>query len=183
MLSFRRGGVCFLVLGVGVACGGSSFSAAPVTGDESGVEGGTEAGSGAADGSSTAEGGGGDAAPPRDGGGGTADGPADAPATQDASGDGPPCPDVRGTYAVTVVTGVAGGTGCGDLNTMAPQCIRQQSGTCSIEFISNVSGGGPAAIAGSAMLGADGAFTAASLTEGLVDRTGCTGIGTPPLRR
>jgi hypothetical protein len=181
MLSFRRKGSCFLVLAV-AACGGSSFTAAPMTGGEGGAEAGAE--SGAAEGGGSvdaagAEGGGGDAGAPRDGGGGTADGATDAPATQDASDAGMPCPAVRGTYMVTLVTGAAGGTGCGDLDPSAAQCIRQPVGSCTIDFISNVSGGGPPAINGSAMLGADGAFGMATLTEGTVDRTGCTGLWNP----
>jgi hypothetical protein len=97
------------------------------------------------------------------------------PSSQDASdaSDAPiaPCPDLRGTYSVTVVDG----QGCGTLNASAPQCIRQAQSGCGITFRSNVSGGSVPAITGDASLQNDGSFVGAALTEGTDNRTGCTG--------
>jgi hypothetical protein len=81
------------------------------------------------------------------------------------------CPDVLGAYAIMVVEG----QGCGDLNTSAPQCIRQgPQGVCDIVFQSAVPAGVPA-INGDPTLQNDGSFANGALREGTVDRTGCTG--------
>jgi hypothetical protein len=187
MLSFRPGGSFVLALFLGAACGGSSFSSAPGDGGGGGVGDDGTVGVGGGGGDATADG-----LPLGDGGAGKGstdgsasdgssgvrdageagpDGIAVTPADATAS-DGPasPCPDVRGTYTVTVAPG---STGCGSLNTAAPECIRQTS--CNLELRSNVSGGGPVAIAGTAQLRNDGVFDSASLTEGTAMRSGCTG--------
>jgi hypothetical protein len=82
-----------------------------------------------------------------------------------------PCPDVSGAYSLTIIEGA----GCGDLNASARQCIRQSKGTCDIQLSSPVSGGSIAAINGNASIDKAGSFDSAALTEGTLNRTGCTG--------
>jgi hypothetical protein len=86
----------------------------------------------------------------------------------DAAVDAGSCPDQHGAYSVALT-----GQGCGDLNASAPQCITQSA--CTITLASSASTGGNA-LNGSAMLGLDGAFTGAAITEGTVNRTGCVGM-------
>jgi hypothetical protein len=86
----------------------------------------------------------------------------------DASGDAGPCPDQHGAYSVAI-----SGQGCGDLNASAPECITQSA--CTVTFTSSAPAGGNA-LNGSAMLGMDGAFLGAAITEGTVNRTGCVGM-------
>lgn len=138
------------------ACGGSDFGTAFGNPSDGG-------GDGSSDGSSaTSDGGGDDGATASDGGGGMPD----ATPRRDSGGN---CPDVVGLYAITVVDGA----GCGDLNPVARQCIRQN--TCGILFRSEVPQGTIPAINGTANLAADGSFMNATLTEGTVMRSGCTG--------
>jgi hypothetical protein len=85
----------------------------------------------------------------------------------DAAVDAGACPDQHGAYSI-----VLSGQGCGDLNASAPECITQS--TCSITLASSAPSGGNA-LNGTAMLGMDGSFTGAAITEGTVNRTGCTG--------
>jgi hypothetical protein len=85
----------------------------------------------------------------------------------DASVDAGPCPDQRGAYSVAI-----SGQGCGDLNASAPECITQSA--CAITFTSSAAAGGNA-LNGAAMLGMDGSFTGAAITEGTSNRTGCVG--------
>lgn len=180
MLSLRTGGSLVLAVAVGAACGGSSFTSAPGDGG-GGADGGVGmdvgSGDGAGDAPAVGEGGAGDAladARASDGSPGVQEGGSDGVAPRDgmASSDGPamPCPDVRGSYTIAIAPG---STGCGNLNVAAPECIRQP--TCDIELRSNVSGGGPAGITGTAPLQNDGVFDSASLTEGTAMRSGCTG--------
>ena len=92
--------------------------------------------------------------------------PADAPA--------PVCPDVTGAYSINIVDG----SGCGNFNDQASQCIRaaQVSIGCDVTFVSlQVSGGSPPAINGAASIQVDGSFSGAALREGTTNRTGCTG--------
>src|SRR5882724_11559895 len=80
----------------------------------------------------------------------------------DAAFDAGPCPDQHGAYSVSIA-----GQGCGDL-AAGPECITQIA--CEITFASN-----GMALNGTASLGMDGAFTGAAITEGTLNRTGCTG--------
>jgi hypothetical protein len=176
------------------ACGGSDAGGL-FAGDDGG-NGGTEAGADgpsggpdatANDGAPAGEGGGsseaaadigagGDDATSTDGAlasDGGDDGASPTPDGSDAAIDapGPTCPDLSGGYSVTVVEG----QGCGDLNASAPQCIRQGTqGVCDILFQSAVPAGVPA-INGDPSLQNDGSFANGALTEGTVNRTGCTG--------
>jgi hypothetical protein len=96
----------------------------------------------------------------------------------DATGDSPNavCPNVRGAYSIAVVDG----QGCGDLNPSAPQCIRQGAlGVCDITFVSRAPSGVPA-INGDPALQSNGSFAGGALTEGTVNRTGCTGSWNAP---
>jgi hypothetical protein len=106
--------------------------------------------------------------------GATNDGSASKGDASDAAGDGPPapCPDERGAYAITAVDA----TGCGSsFNVGARECIRQgQSTACGIQFQST--GSTMVAINGAASLQNDGSFSGAALTEGTLNRTGCTGM-------
>jgi hypothetical protein len=96
--------------------------------------------------------------------------PTDAPAMN--------CPNVRGTYTVAIVQGAGGG--CSNLNPAAPQCIRQGTqGSCSIELLSNPSGGVPAAVNGSGVLQSNGSLGNASLQLGDQNRSGCTATWDP----
>jgi hypothetical protein len=88
-------------------------------------------------------------------------------ATPDAAPDAGLCPDQRGAYSVAL-----SGAGCGDLDATAPQCITQPVCTITLAATSGSSG---TALNGTAMLGMDGSFTGAAITEGTVNRTGCTG--------
>src|SRR5215472_12602459 len=103
--------------------------------------------------------------------------PGDASDASDAASDASaaPCPDVHGAYAVAAVDA----TGCGSsFNVGARQCIRQgQSAACGIQFQST--GGSTVAINGDATLQNDGSFSGAALTEGTLNRTGCTGTWDP----
>jgi hypothetical protein len=107
--------------------------------------------------------------------GGFNDGALSTPDAGDATSDAaaPPCPDMRGAYAITAVDA----TGCGNsLNASARECIRQGVTTaCGITLQSMVSGGGNVAINGDATLQDNGSFSGAALTEGMSNRTGCTG--------
>jgi hypothetical protein len=94
-------------------------------------------------------------------GGTKSDAAVDAPV--DAPVDAGPCPDQHGAYSISI-----SGQGCGDLNATGSECVTQNA--CTITFAS--SGG---ALNGTAMLGMDGSFTGAAITEGTVNRTGCTG--------
>lgn len=100
----------------------------------------------------------------------TNDGPA---TTSDAVTDAPasPCPDEHGAYTITAVEA----TGCGSsFNVGARQCILQgQSTACGIQLQST--GSSMVAINGEATLQNDGSFSGAALTEGTLNRTGCTG--------
>jgi hypothetical protein len=138
--------ISLLVIAVG--CGGTDFQSA-LGGDDSG----TGNDSGAGDSSTQ-----GDSATAKDTGAMT-----DAPP--------PPCPDVTGAYSIVVIDGA----GCGDLNALAPECIRGAAASCNVELRSQVSGGGPAAINGNASIQNDGSFSGAALTEGTGNRTGCVG--------
>jgi hypothetical protein len=101
------------------------------------------------------------------------DSPASPGDASDAASDAaaPPCPDVHGGYAITAVDA----TGCGSsFDVGARQCIRQgQSAACGIQFQSM--GSSMVAINGEATLQSDGSFSGAALTEGTLNRTGCTG--------
>jgi hypothetical protein len=77
--------------------------------------------------------------------------------------DAGPCPDQQGAYKVALT-----GQGCGDLSASAALCITQSA--CAITLASSGSG-----MNGTAMLGMDGSFTGAAITEGTGNRTGCTG--------
>jgi hypothetical protein len=174
MRDFRR---CRALLGLaalaamgGPACGGSKFSTAPGGGDDGGVEtgGGMSSSGGATEAGGPSDAGVGDGAAKEPG-----DAMTDATVPGDASAGA--CPDVRGSYTITVDPS---GSGCGDLDTSAPECIRQSNG-CDLEFRSNVSGGGPAGVAGAVTLRADGTFIGASLTEGSAARSGCVGAWNP----
>jgi hypothetical protein len=107
----------------------------------------------------------------------TNDGLASPGDASDAASDAPaaPCPDVHGAYTITAVDA----TGCGNsFNVGARQCIRQgQSAACGIQFQST--GGSTVAINGEATLKNDGSFSDAALTEGTLNRTGCTGTWDP----
>jgi hypothetical protein len=81
-----------------------------------------------------------------------------------------PCPDVSGAYSIVILQGA----GCGDLSAVARQCIQEDTQGCAITFVSQGSSN-TAAINGDPLLQADGSFDNASLKEGTVDRTGCTG--------
>jgi hypothetical protein len=159
------------------ACSGSADSL-PTGGGDGGGSDGTSGSSSGGDG-----GGKGDGASGSSGGtdSGKTDGAGSSSGGVDASGDGPVdatddvvivgCPDVRGAYSITVVEG----TGCGNLNPAARQCIRQAiTAPCDILFVSKPQTG-VAAINGDPTLQADGSFTFGALTEGTVNRTGCTG--------
>jgi len=155
------------------ACGGSGFSSESLGNGDGSSEGGNQEASSTPDGSPSPQ----DAsaiddrpASGRDATGAN-DGAPSAQDASDASTDAPaaPCPDVRGSYAVTVVQAL----GCGLVSASAPQCIRQMA--CGITFRSMVSGGGAPAVNGDASLQSDGSFANAALTEGLVNRSGCTG--------
>jgi hypothetical protein len=82
-----------------------------------------------------------------------------------------PCPDVTGAYQVTVIDG----QGCGDLNALAPECIRGRGSMCDVSLQSQVPAGAAAAINGNASIQNDGSFSGAALTEGTGNRTGCVG--------
>jgi hypothetical protein len=153
-----------------VACGGSDFVSLG-----NGADGGdaTPDGAGTADAPNPppADGSQGDSiAPPADGSmqsvdSATADGPAAA------------CPDVTGSYAVTIVQAV----GCGDLSANARQCIRASvASICDVTFVSASPAGSILAINGNASIQVDGSFTGAALREGTVQRTGCTGTWDAP---
>jgi hypothetical protein len=86
-----------------------------------------------------------------------------------AEGGDAGCPDALGTYVVNTTNGA-----CGDLDENAPQEIRGTAQACFLHFIS-VSDGGGVAINGGAILGADGTFSGATLTEGTATRSPCTG--------
>jgi hypothetical protein len=155
------------------ACGGSDF-ATSTAGDDAGTDGASNVGAGdssVADGPRAEAGGGPDS-------GGAADGPLDAIPTDGQAGDAPAaldgpasaCPDVAGSYGIVVVE--AGG--CAGLDATAQECVRQSQG-CGIEFRSSVSGGGPAAIDGTATVTAAGSVSGATLMEGNSQRSGCTG--------
>jgi hypothetical protein len=184
MLSLRRCSGWVLVVGLGAACGGSSFTSAQMGTEEGGVEASAGGGDGSvSDGTVGGDAAGSDAQGPRDAQADVQDGSSAAQDSGDAmAADGPvaPCADVRGTYLVTVVGSGPANTGCGDLNTSASECIRQPLGTCAIELRSNpTTGGGPVAVAGSAQLQNDNVFDSAALTEGTANRTGCTGVWNP----
>ena len=93
----------------------------------------------------------------------TACGSSSGGTTADAAFDAGPCPDQHGAYAISI-----SGQGCGDLSASASECVTQSA--CAITFASS-----GAALNGTAMLGMDGSFTGAAITEGTVNRTGCTG--------
>jgi hypothetical protein len=176
MLTLRRCTGLAVALGLGAACGGSAFSNASMNGEGGAGTVGTSGGDATAS----------DAAPGSSGEGGTSPGGSGGPASSsgvtDGSGpradsptDGPTmaCPDVRGTYTVTILQGA--GSGCSDLNAGAPQCIREGTqGLCGIEFRSNPSGGVSPAVTGSALLQPNGSLGNAQLTLGTQDRSGCT---------
>ena len=154
MASFAYWGAVALAIGVGgvgvsAGCGGSSFSAAGSDSDASNSEtGGGASGGGVSSGggsdSSTSDGSSsgttsGDGAPGSSG-AGTTDGAAsgDASASDSASGDGatgvndatsPACPNVAGSYTITLTQAA----GCGNLNVIASQCIRNNGG-CGFEL-------------------------------------------------
>jgi hypothetical protein len=78
---------------------------------------------------------------------------------------------VRGAYAITEVDA----KGCGDsVGIAATQCIRQTA--CGITFVSPTLSNGRSGINGTAAIQSTGDFTGAALTEGIVARTGCTGV-------
>ncbi len=138
-------------------------------------------------------GGGGDGAQPAQDSGGSTDGSAGMDASGGGDGavstadagdagrdaQGAPCPNLHGTYSITPIEG----QGCGSsFNMSAPQCIRQTS--CGIVFASSAPDGGMSAINGDATLLDNGTFSGAALSEGTLNRTGCTGtwnVGTSTL--
>jgi hypothetical protein len=64
--------------------------------------------------------------------------------------------------------------GCGDsVGIAATQCIRQTA--CGITFLSPMLTNGKSGINGSTSVQSNGDFDGAALTEGILDRTGCTG--------
>jgi hypothetical protein len=162
MLSFRMFGAALGLVSLW-ACGGAGFSSLQnTTGD-----------GGASDASDDGAQGTNDAASSSDGSSGGKD--ASTGMTQDAASSadasGAPCPDVRGAYTIVLVEAL----GCGDLDPTAPQCIRQGQSVCGILFRTSGTNGSVGAIDGAAVIGAKGNFAGASLTEGSVDRSGCTG--------
>jgi hypothetical protein len=179
MLSLRTAGMMFLGATLVGGCGGADFSSLQGGSADGGTNDVAVPGAdGAAlsdDGSSGQDAAGRPATPDA---GGSRDGAVGSPDSGDAGSDAPiaACPDVRGAYAIVVVEGL----GCGDLNSTAPQCIRQgQPAACGIAFRSTTSGGAMPAVDGNASLENNGTFADASLTEGSVDRSGCTGSWNP----
>ena len=69
---------------------------------------------------------------------------------------------------------MASGAGCGDLNPGAPECIMLAQQLCAFQLVSATSGVTPA-VNGVVDLQSDGSFSGASLQEGTVQRSGCTG--------
>jgi hypothetical protein len=169
------------------ACSGSSSSGSfPGSGgDGGGGADGTTSGDDAAGGGPGQEAGGsGDGAQAAQDSGGSTDGSAgmdaggggDGAVSSSDAGDagrdaqGAPCPNIHGVYSITAVEV----QGCGSsFNMSAPQCIRQTS--CGIVFASSVPDGGMTAINGDATLQVNGTFSGAALSEGTLNRTGCTG--------
>ena len=96
-----------------------------------------------------------------------------ASATDLAGVDLGPCPNVFGTYSVSIM-----GQGCSDLNASAPQCIKGTSTVCAAHFVS-VPASGPGAVNGQASLMSDGSFANAMLLFGSVQRSGCVGTWDP----
>ena len=74
-----------------------------------------------------------------------------------------------GTYEINNADGM-----CGDLDENAPQEIRGTVVACALHFIS-VNEGGIGAINGGATLGPNGTFSGATLIEGTMTRSPCTG--------
>ena len=161
------------VMGVlGAACGGASDPG--LAGGEGGGDGGEGGrGDGGAGPDSTANDGASSDAPMETASESAADSPADVVAdvqASDAPGDGAavPCPDVSGLYNMSAVDA----TGCGDLNLLALECIKQS--TCSIVFQSRVTAAG-SGIDGDPALQSDGSFANGALKEGTSSRSGCAG--------
>jgi hypothetical protein len=103
-----------------------------------------------------------------DDGGTDGDSGVDAPRDADVGGDAG-CPMIFGSYSINNADG-----SCGNLVEDADQEIRGTASSCVIQFISDPDGGG-AAINGTALLGADGTFSGATLTLGTMPRMACTG--------
>jgi hypothetical protein len=165
-----------------VACSGSSTTLAPEADGSSDATNGTDAGGGTEGGMGcpSCEAGSTDSGGGSDGSGNDSASPATDSST-DSGGDaavdsggetgaGNPCPDVTGSYTVSIVK--SGSQGCADLSASAPQCITQT--TCDLAFASVVTTGGPA-VNGAASLQNDGSFMGAALSVGTEPRTGCTG--------
>jgi hypothetical protein len=194
MIPYRRVGVVFLGSALAAACGGTSFTGTLGGGMDAGSDGslggssgssggssGGGSGTSGSSGSSSSSGsagssGGSSGGASSDGGPGNGEAAADdGPASNDVvsppmDAPGAPCPDVSGAYSIAILQGA----GCGDLSAIARQCIQQDALGCAITFVSQGSSN-TAAINGDPTLQADGSFDGAALTEGSVDRTGCTG--------
>jgi hypothetical protein len=72
----------------------------------------------------------------------------------------------------------AQGMGCGDLDVNATECIKETMDLCTILFVS-APGATGAGINGLAIVDSMGDIASATLKEGTVTRTGCTGTYTP----
>jgi hypothetical protein len=80
-----------------------------------------------------------------------------------------PCPDELGAYTVMLM-----GAGCGDLAAAAPQCIKAGNAPCQVQLVSQGTTGN--ALNGTVDLDMSGNFANGAVTEGTVQRTGCTGM-------
>jgi hypothetical protein len=85
-----------------------------------------------------------------------------------SSSGGAACPNELGAYSVSIA-----GAGCGNLVAGAPQCIQAGSSACQVQLISQSSTG--TALNGTVDLDMTGNFANGAITEGTVQRTGCTG--------
>src|SRR5690242_12124750 len=127
-----------------VACGGTSFSGIDTPDNDSGAtsDGGTSGdGSSAADSSTQVDAG---AAP-------DTGSPMDSATPTDSSTrpeTGTVCPDVNGRYEQLTAVG----SGCGDLDVAAPQCIKGTLVACTAHFISVLPNNQPPAVNGPANL-------------------------------
>ena len=173
MMSFRA---CLLALPIALvaaSCGGSSSDVGPTedagSADASNNPDGTAGDAGGLDAGSRSNDGGGD------GGMDSANVDANDGAVTLDGNDGGGCPDVFGGYTMLMMTG----TGCGDLNVSAKQCIvpASSSNVCSIQFNSEQQFK-PFAVNGPRMgvdLMPDGTFSGADLVTGSVNQVGCSG--------
>ena len=158
-----------------VACGGSFSAASGGTsdgGDASSSEDGSSSGGGdaAADSSS---GGGGDGAASETG---APDAPAvgDATSLEGSTGEAGVCADISGGYGQITATGL----GCGNLNTLASECILLAQEICAFQLVSGATAL-PPAVNGLVMLQSDGSFSGADLQLGTTQRMGCLGQWAP----